>query len=103
MDHSAVGAGRRPPVPGAVQSAGAGVRARVKVLDPMTSIGPSMEAVLFSSSRSDLRIHVPRWIIPGSAVQVLTGDNVLFGTAWFSVKSGDGFEIEVEVQPTFPT
>jgi hypothetical protein len=99
MDHSAGDVERRTAIHGAERSAGAVVRARGKVLDPMTSIGPSMEAVLLSSSGSDLRLHVPRWIIPGSAVQVLAGDSVVFGTAWFSVKSGDGFEIEVEIQP----
>jgi hypothetical protein len=76
-----------------------GGRARVKVLDPMTSIGPSMEAELMSASDSDLRLRVPRWIIPGSDVQVLTPNGVVFGKAWFSVQAGAGFEIEVAVQP----
>lgn len=80
-------------------AAGADVSARVKVLDPMTSIGPSMRAVLLSSSESELRLRVPRWIIPGSTVQVLARGSVVFGKAWFTIQSGDGFEVEVELQP----
>ncbi len=77
-----------------------GIRARVKVLDPMTSIGPSMEAELVGASDSDLRLRVPRWIIPGSDVQVLTPKGVVFGKAWFSIQTAAGFEIEVAVQPS---
>jgi hypothetical protein len=55
-------------------------RARVKVLDPLTSIGPSMEAELVSFSASDYQLRVPRWIVPGSTVQVLTAAKVEFGS-----------------------
>ena len=55
-----------------------GTRARIKVLDPMTSIGPSMEAELVRATDSDLQLRVPRWIIPGSVVQVLTPKGVVF-------------------------
>lgn len=75
-----------------------GTRARVKVLDPMTSIGPSMEAELMQASDSDLRLRVPRWIIPGSAVQVLTPKGVLFGKAWFAIQTETGFDVEVAVE-----
>lgn len=77
----------------------AGLRARVKVLDPLTSIGPSMHAELLESSASDHKLWVPRWIIPGSTVQVLTPNGVVIGTVWFSAESGQGFEIEVSVDP----
>jgi hypothetical protein len=76
-----------------------GVRARVKVLNPMTSIGPSMEAELLSCTDSDLQIRVPRMILDGSAVQVLTPKGVVFGKVWLSLPVGKGFEIEVAVIP----
>jgi hypothetical protein len=73
-------------------------RARVKVLDPLTSLGPSMEGELLSSSASDFRLWVPRWIIPGSAIQILISKQVVLGKVWFSTKAGTGFEIEVAVE-----
>ena len=78
----------------------AAVRARIKVLDPLTSMGPSMEAELLSSSDSDLQLKVPRWIIPGSAVQVLTSKGVVFGRVWSSTEAGSGFEVDIAVEPS---
>lgn len=75
------------------------LRARVKVLDPLTSIGPSMEAELLGSSGSDYQLRVPRWIIPGSAVQVLTSKGVVMGKVWFAAEAGGSFEVEVAVEP----
>lgn len=75
------------------------LRARIKVLDPLTSIGPSMEAELLSSSGSDYQLRVPRWIIPGSIVQVLTSKGVLMGKVWFAAEVDGAFEIEVAVEP----
>jgi hypothetical protein len=72
---------------------------RIKVLDPLTSIGPSMEAELLSSSDSDYQLRVPRWILPGSVVQVLTANGVVMGKVWFAAQVRGGFEVEVAVEP----
>ena len=63
----------------------------------MTSIGPSMEAELLSLSESDLQLRVPRLIVEGSAVQVLTAKGVVFGKVWLCVPVGAECEIEVAV------
>lgn len=83
-----------------MEAGAGGHRARVKVLDPLTSLGPSMEAELLSSAGSDYQLRVPRWIIPGSTVQVLTSQGVVVGRVWLATESGPGFEIEVSVEPS---
>jgi hypothetical protein len=74
-------------------------RARIKVLDPLTSLGPSVEAELLSFSDADYQLHVPRWIIPGSTVQILTSKRVVLGRVWLSTDDGHGFEVHVAVEP----
>jgi hypothetical protein len=69
--------------------------ARVKVLDPLTSTGPSMNAELISSSKTDLRVRVPRCIYPGSSVQVRTSEEIAFGVVRSCVTAGAEYEILV--------
>ncbi len=69
--------------------------ARVKVLDPLTSTGPSMHAELISSSATDLRVRVPRCIFRGSSVQVRTSEGIAFGAVQSCVPIATEFEIEV--------
>jgi len=69
--------------------------ARVKVLNPLTSTGPSMHAELTSSSETDLHIRVPRCIFRGSSVQVRTNVGIVFGAVESCVPAGAEFEIGV--------
>jgi hypothetical protein len=72
--------------------------ARVKVLDPLTSMGPSMQGELIDCSGSTLRIRVPRCILVGSSVHVRTPDIVAFADVISMREAGDGFEIEVTLK-----
>ena len=74
------------------------VPARVKVLNPVTSSGPSMHAQIISFSPGGFQVRVPRCILVGSAVQVRTRENVAFGEVRSSVPAGTEFEIGVQVQ-----
>ncbi len=75
-----------------------GTPARVKVLDPLTSSGPSMHAELLSFSDADLHLRVPRRILIGSTVQVRTRGRLAFGEVRYSVSAGEQYEIGVVVQ-----
>jgi hypothetical protein len=81
-----------------VQSPAAAAWARVKVLNPLTSIGPSIEGELLSSSDSSLAVRVPRCVFVGSMVQVRTRERVVFGHVWSSVPAGAEFEIGIAVR-----
>jgi hypothetical protein len=73
-------------------------RARVKVLHPTITAGPSMHAQLIHLSDQLLQVRVPRSIDVGSTVQVRSGERVAFGPVRSSVSSGTDFEIEVDVE-----
>jgi len=75
------------------------IRARVKVLNPLTSNGPPMFAEVLGSSPAGLRIRVPRRILVGSTVQIRTGEKFVLGTVHASASTGAEFEIEVVAAP----
>jgi hypothetical protein len=74
--------------------------ARVKVLNPLTSTGPSMHAELIGSSETDLHLRVPRCIFRGSSVQVRTHQGIVFGAVQSCVAAGSEFEIGVALHGT---
>jgi hypothetical protein len=71
--------------------------ARVKVLNPMTSLGPPMHAELISSFDGGIEVRVPRRILVGSVVQVRTGERIVFGEVRSCEAAGAQFEIAVRV------
>ena len=78
--------------------AGETAPARVKILNPLTSTGPSMHAELLGSSDRGLQVRVPRCILVGSTVQVRTQKGIAFGEVRSSAQSGSDYEIGVLVQ-----
>ena len=72
--------------------------ARVKVLNPLSSNGPSMHAELLSLANAVLQVRVPRCVLVGSVVQVRTRDLVAFGEVRSSNPAGADYDIEVLVQ-----
>ncbi len=72
--------------------------ARVKVLNPLTSIGPAMHAELVDAYDGGLNLRVPRPILVGSAVQIRTRDHLAFGEVRASVAVGGTYEIQVAVK-----
>ena len=76
------------------------VPARVKVLNPLSSTGPSMHAELLGVLHQSLWVRVPRQVLAGSTVQVRTSGGVTFGEVRTSLVNGAEFEIEVTVQRT---
>ena len=73
--------------------------AHVKVLNPLTSLGPGMRADLLGASERGLRIRVPRSILVGSALQIRTAGRIAFGEVRAAVPVGNEYEIEVVVKP----
>jgi hypothetical protein len=72
--------------------------ARVKVLNPLLSMGPSMHAELLGFSEGVLKLRVPQHVLVGSTVQVRTPGRVAFGEVRSSMPAGEQDEIEVTVQ-----
>jgi hypothetical protein len=72
--------------------------ARVKILQPMITTGPSMHAEILSLDEHTIRVRVPRLIVIGYTVQVRSGQRVAFGSVRAAVQVGAEYEIEVDVE-----
>lgn len=75
--------------------------ARVKVVDPLATIGPSTPARILSSSDAALSLEMHREVLPGSMVHVRTRDRIVLGRVHRCVPSGTEFEIAVQIVETF--
>ena len=53
--------------------------ARIKELNPMVSLGPSLRGRLVNTSSKGLKVSVPRSIVQGSVVQVRFRDRIVVG------------------------
>lgn len=72
--------------------------ARVKILHPMITTGPSMHAEILAFSESWMQVRVPNLIVVGATVQIRSGHRVAFGSVRSSVSTGPDYEIEVAVE-----
>jgi len=72
--------------------------ARIKGLDPLTSIGPSTTGQVLDASENGLKLKVARAFFPGAVVQVRFQDRIVLGTVRYCVPSGDEFHIGVQLK-----
>jgi hypothetical protein len=71
---------------------------RVKVLDPITSLGPSAPARLMAICESGMHVRVANPIFVGALVQVRSSDVLAFGRVRYCIPVGQEFQIGVKVQ-----
>jgi hypothetical protein len=71
---------------------------RVKVLDPITSLGPSAPARLMAICESGMHVRVLSPIFVGALVQVRSSDVSAFGRVRYCIPVGAEFQIGVKVQ-----
>jgi hypothetical protein len=72
--------------------------ARVKVLDPMVSLGPSFQARVVKASGEGLMVCAPRSILPGSVVQVRFRDWIVIGKVKYCLPVAGEFHIGVRLK-----
>ena len=75
-----------------------GSDARVKVLDPITSLGPSAPGQLLAASSTGLHLRVSRLLFVGAMVQVRSSIGTVFGRVRYCFPAGSEFQIGVKVQ-----
>jgi hypothetical protein len=68
----------------------------MKVVNPLTSTGPSIRALVVNESSSALLVHFPRAVFTGALVQVRTQGKIVFGEARRCTSTGSGYEIYIE-------
>jgi hypothetical protein len=72
--------------------------ARIKALDPLTSIGPSSNGLVLNTSSKGLKLKAPRAFFPGAVVQIRFQDRSVLGKVKYCNPSGDEFDIGVELK-----
>ena len=73
------------------------IPARVKSLDPVTSIGPSTEVRITNISRHGLRFHAPRPYLVGALVQIVAEKKILLGRVRYCLSDGAYYDFGVQL------
>jgi hypothetical protein len=73
------------------------IAARIKVINPLMSTGPSTAARVLSLSDTCLKLLVSRAILAGSMIQLRISKRVVFGRVRCCIASGNEFEIMGDV------
>jgi hypothetical protein len=73
------------------------IRARVKSLDPVTSLGPSTAARIVDISQRGLKLRVGRPLMLGASVQILAERKIFLGKVRYCRSVHDDFYIGVRL------
>jgi hypothetical protein len=69
---------------------------RLKLLDPVTSIGPPHDVYVVEISRSGFKVQTPRRLIPKTLVQVRFNGKTLLGEVRYCVPKDDGYHAGIK-------
>ncbi len=73
--------------------------ARIKVLDPITSLAPSAPADVLQGSPRSLHVRVSRFIYVGALVHVRSSLGLAVGQVRYCIPVGSEFQIGVKLEP----
>lgn len=76
--------------------------ARLKLLDPVTSVGPPHDVQVIEISRSGLKIHTPRYLILKTLVQIRFNGRSILGEVRYCVRLEPGYHAGIRLVPDFP-
>ncbi len=79
------------------------IPAKVKGLNPVTSIGPSLPATIVEGSRHGHRIRLDREYLPGASIQVLVSKKAFVGKVRHCFRSGIEFMVGVQLFDGIPS
>jgi hypothetical protein len=69
---------------------------RLKLLDPLTSVGPPHDVQVVEISRSGLKVHTPRYVIPNTLVQVRFNGSATLGKVRFCIRMESGYAAGIQ-------
>jgi hypothetical protein len=64
---------------------------RLKLLDPVTSVGPPHDVQVVEISRGGLKVRTPRFLIPNTLVQIHFNGSATLGKVRFCIRSEPGY------------
>ncbi len=73
------------------------IAARLKSVDPVTSIGPSTTVRIVEISRSGLKISVDKEFLPKTLVQIIASNQIMMGQVRHSTPVEGGFHVGVQL------
>jgi len=73
------------------------IPARLKSVDPVTSIGPSATVRIVEISRSGLKIFVDKDFFPKTLVQIIASNQIMMGQVRHSTRVEGGFHMGVQL------
>jgi hypothetical protein len=77
--------------------------ARLKVVDPLMSVGPPLQVRVLDVSTHGLKLQVPSNIFTGSLVQIHQPQRILFAQVRYCHPAGPEFQIGVHLKDVFMT
>ena len=77
--------------------------ARLKLLNPVTSVGPPHRVEIIEISRSGFKLSTPRHLIPKTLVQVHFNGKVMLGEVRYCIKADSGYYAGVKQVKDFPS
>jgi hypothetical protein len=72
--------------------------ARIKMLDPLTSVGPASPAHLLNASPQSLHVRVSRFMLIGTLVHMRSVLGHTFGRVRYCIPAGSEFQIGVRLE-----
>jgi hypothetical protein len=75
---------------------------RLKLLDPLTSVGPPHDVAVVEISRNGLKIRTPRHLLPKALVQIRFGGKAVLGEVRYCDKSDGEYLAGLRLVEDFP-
>jgi hypothetical protein len=75
---------------------------RLKMLDPLTSVGPPHDVEVVEISHNGLKIRTPRHLIPKTLVQIRFNGKATLGEVRYCLKIESGYHAGIKLVEDFP-
>jgi hypothetical protein len=75
---------------------------RLKLLDPVTSVGPPHDVRVIEISRGGFKIRTSRYLIPKTLVQVHFSGKAMLGEVRWCVRSDSGYNAGIKQVQNLP-
>jgi hypothetical protein len=76
---------------------------RLKLLDPVTSVGPPHDVLVTEISHSGFKIRTPRYLIPKTLVQVHFAGKAILGEVRWCTRTDSGYDAGIKQVQNFPS
>jgi hypothetical protein len=76
---------------------------RLKLLDPVTSVGPPHDVQVIEISRGGMKIRTPRYLITKTLVQILMKDIAVLGEVRYCLRAESEYLAGIKLTEDFPS